>query len=78
MKTLFLATALAMSVGMSAAFASVTVYTDGSTFDSATANTAPKTATMQVGSAGLAGWHGKAGGSKVVRFGPPDAGGFTG
>ena len=78
MKTLFFATLLAMSVGASAAFASVTVYTDGSTFNSEEANPAPKNSAKDVGMTNLAGWHGKIGGSKVVRFGPPDAGAISG
>jgi hypothetical protein len=78
MKTLLLACTLAMSAGAGTAFASVTIYTDGSTFDSAAANPAPKNTTLQVGAAAVAGWHGKAGSAKVVRFGPLDAGGLSG
>ena len=75
MKTMLLATALAATVGIGSAFASVTVYTDGTTFDNRPlASVAshggmamcdmPMQAASQLSSGGV----------KVVRFGPPDAG----
>jgi hypothetical protein len=75
MKTLLLASALALSVGMSAAFASVTIYSDGSTYDSAaTATMANKYASRTpVVMSDAMPWH-KAGHEKVVRFGPPESG----
>jgi hypothetical protein len=75
MKTLFLASALALSVGMSAAFASVTIYSDGSTYDSAaTAAMANKYASnTPLVMSDATPWH-KTDGVKVVRFGPPESG----
>ncbi|HTB43229.1 MAG TPA: hypothetical protein VK741_06355 [Acetobacteraceae bacterium] len=74
MKTLFLASALALSVGMSAAFASVTIFSDGSTYDSA----APTAPTKYASNSRLvmsdATMSRKANAVKVVRFGPPESG----
>jgi hypothetical protein len=72
MKTLLLASAFAVSIGMSAAFASVTTYTDGSTYDSAATATryASNTPTVMSDAAPP---H-KTEGVKVVRFGPPESG----
>lgn len=76
MKTLLLASALALSVGMSAAFASVTIYSDGSTYDSAaTASMANKYASKApVVMSDAAPWHQADHHTKVVRFGPPESG----
>jgi hypothetical protein len=73
MKTLLLAAGIALSVGMSAASASVTTFSDGSTYDSGTA-----TATQYASNARLvmsdATMPHKSQGVKVVRFGPPESG----
>jgi hypothetical protein len=74
MKTLLLASVLALAAGTGAAFASVTTYTDGSTYDSATGvTTAPPTNYAMAGahSATDASVAHKSGGPKVVRWGPP-------
>lgn len=79
MKTLFLASALALSVGMSAALASVITYTDGSIYNSdAVAAIASKNdaSGMRLGIANPTTWHKT--GMKVVRFGPPETGAGTG
>ena len=81
MKTLLLASLLALTANAGAAFASVTVYTDGSTYDSATGVT---TAPLRVYA--MAGAHNATdasvrhttNGPKVVRWGPPDAGNIGG
>jgi hypothetical protein len=76
MKTLFLTSALVLSIGMSAAFASVTIYSDGSSNKSdAMAGSSPTGA--RVGMANTKTWH-KTDGVKVVRFGPPEAGSNAG
>jgi hypothetical protein len=80
-KTLLLASAIAACAGIGSAFASVTVYTDGSIYDPvATAAqsramcpvpTATSTGTCAT-SADPAPWLSHT--PKVVRFGPPDSG----
>jgi hypothetical protein len=74
MKTILLASVLALSASVGAAFASVTTYTDGSTYDSVTgATTAPQTTYAMAGSHSATNafvWH-KSDGPKVVRRGPP-------
>jgi len=74
MKTLFLASALVLAASTGAAFASVTTYTDGSTYDSATGVTSPPQTNYA-----MAGAHNASdasvshhtNGPKVVRWGPP-------
>jgi hypothetical protein len=73
MKTLLLATALALSVGMSAAFASVTTFSDGSTYDSAAATATKYASNSRLVMSDAMASH-KANGVKVVRFGPPEGG----
>ena len=73
MKTLLLASVLALTASAGAAFASVTVYTDGSTYDSATGvTTAPQTTYAMAGTTATDApvWH-MTNGPKVVRWGPP-------
>ena len=79
MKTLFLTSALVLSIGMSAAFASVTIYSDGSSNKSdAMAGSSKYDPTgARVGMANTKTWH-KTDGVKVVRFGPPEAGSNAG
>jgi hypothetical protein len=81
MKTLLLALVLALTASAGAAFASVTVYTDGSTYDSATGvTTAPQQVYAMAGAhtaTDASVWH-AANGPKVVRWGPPDAGNGAG
>ncbi len=76
MKTLLLASVLALTASAGAAFASVTVYTDGSTYDPATGvTTAPQQTYAMAGThtaTDASVWH-KSNGAKVVRWGPPDA-----
>jgi hypothetical protein len=76
MKMLLLASALALTTA-GAAFASVTVYTDGSTYNSATGTTTPPPAAYAMGSKQTAtdapsGHVTKD--PKVVRWGPPESG----
>jgi len=74
MKTLLLASALVLAASTGAAFASVTTYTDGSTYDSATGVTSPpRTNYAMVGahSATDAAVSQHTNGPKVVRWGPP-------
>ena len=77
MKTLLLASALALSTA-GAAFASVTVYTDGSTYDSATGITAPAPANYASNANKIVSdvpfFKHLTNDPKVVRFGPPDGG----
>jgi hypothetical protein len=76
MKTLLLASVLALTVS-AGAFASTTIYTDGSTYDSATGiTTAPPTVYAMAGThvATDAPMAHKADGMKVVRWGPPTGG----
>jgi hypothetical protein len=77
MKTLLLASVLALTASAGAAFASVTVYTDGSTYNSATGvTTAPPQIYAMAGAHTATDgsvWHTSTG-PKVVRWGPPDAG----
>ncbi|MGA3401936.1 MAG: hypothetical protein ABSC95_22200 [Acetobacteraceae bacterium] len=79
MKTLFVASALARSVGMGAAFASVTTDTDGSTYDSGAVVAASKndTSAPRLRRANPTAWH-KTDSMRVVRFGPPEASGNAG
>ena len=81
MKTLLLASVLALTASAGAAFASVTVYTDGSTYDSATGVTTAPQQTYAMAGAHTATdasvWH-TTNGPKVVRWGPPDAGNIGG
>jgi len=49
MKTLLLASVVALSASAGGAFASVTTYTDGSTYDSATGITTPAPRTLAMG-----------------------------
>ncbi len=74
MKTLLLASALALTT-VGAAFASVTVYTDGSTYNSATGVTTPPPATYAMGGQQTATdaptWHTN-NDPKVVHWGPPE------
>ena len=77
MKTLLLASLLALTANAGAAFASVTVYTDGSTYNSATGTTTPPPAAYAMGSKQTAtdapsGHVTKD--PKVVRWGPPESG----
>jgi hypothetical protein len=76
MKTLLLASVLALTASVGAAFASVTVYTDGSTYNSATGVTTVPLKTYAMAGAHTATdapvWR-TANGPKVVRWGPPDA-----
>jgi hypothetical protein len=76
MKMLLLASALALSTA-GAAFASVTVYTDGSTYNSATGITTPPPAAYAMGgkqtATDLPFWHTN-NDPKVVRWGPPGNG----
>ena len=85
MKMLLLASALAACAGMGSAFASVTVYTDGSTYDPAATAAQSKAmcavpATSSAGtcaaSSDRAPWLSHA--PKVVRWGPPDGGSSVG
>jgi hypothetical protein len=80
MKKMLLASVLALATTAGTAFASVTVYTDGSTYDSTTGITsAPPTSTAANGTQSATDapfWRGK-NDMKVVHFGPPD-GGFGG
>jgi hypothetical protein len=75
MKTLLLASMLALTAGAGIAFASVTTYTDGSTYDSATGlTTAPAVAyamTMPHVATDAPVAH-RIDGVKVVRWGPPE------
>jgi hypothetical protein len=76
MKTMLLASALALMASSGAAFASITTYTDGSTYNSATGVTTPAPQKFALGSSHTAtdapfSWfHGND--PKVVRWGPPD------
>jgi hypothetical protein len=74
MKTLFLASALALSAGMSTAFATVITFSDGSTWNSA----APTAPTQYASNSRLVMSDATASHRtehvKVVRFGPPDGG----
>jgi hypothetical protein len=77
MKTLLLASALALTTA-GAAFASVTIYTDGSTYNSATGITTPPPAAYAMGGSKQTAtdtpvWHTN-NDPKVVRWGPPDGG----
>jgi hypothetical protein len=73
MKTLLLASVLALTASAGAAFASVTIYTDGSTYNSATGvTTAPPKTFAMAGATDAPVWH-TTNGPKVVRWGPPDA-----
>jgi hypothetical protein len=76
MKTLLLASALALTF-VGAASASVTVYTDGSTYNSTTGITTPPPAAYAMGGKQTAtdtpASH-PVNGPKVVRWGPPDGG----
>jgi hypothetical protein len=75
MKTLLLASVLALSASAGTAFASVTTYTDGSTYDSTTGiTTAPRTLAMggsHTMSDALSPIFRKNNDPKVVRWGPP-------
>jgi hypothetical protein len=76
MKTLLLASALALTTA-GAAFASVTVYTDGSTYNSATGITTPPPAAYAMAgkqTATDAPIAHATNNPKVVRWGPPDGG----
>ena len=79
MKTLLLASALVLSTGMSAAFASVTIYSDGSSnkSDAMAGSSTYDPTGAHVGMANATAWH-KTDGVKVVRFGPPEAGSNAG
>jgi hypothetical protein len=76
MKTMLLASALALMASTGAALASVTIYTDGSTYNSATGVTTPAPRTFALGGSHVAAdapqswFHND--GPKVVRWGPPD------
>jgi hypothetical protein len=75
MKTMLLASALALMASTGAAFASITVYTDGSTYNSATGVTTPAPQKFALGShvatdAPLSFFGNND--PKVVRWGPPD------
>ena len=76
MKTLLLASALALTTA-GAAFASVTTYTDGSTYNSATGITNPPPAAYAMSGSQTATdapfWH-RNNDPKVVRRGPPESG----
>jgi hypothetical protein len=78
MKTLLLASALALATA-GAAFASVTVYTDGSTYNTVTGVTTPPPTAYAMGGKQTA-TDAPAGHAtndpKVVRWGPPDGGGM--
>jgi hypothetical protein len=81
MKTMLLATALALMASTGGAFASVTTYTDGSTYDSATGVTTPAPQKFAMGASNTAtdahpSWF-HINNPKVVRWGPP-AGGLDG
>jgi hypothetical protein len=78
MKTLLLASALALTTA-GAAFASITTYTDGSTYNSATGVTSPPAATYAMGGqqtvTDVPFWHrNNDNDPKVVRWGPPESG----
>ena len=85
MKTFLLASAVVACAGIGSAFASVTVYTDGSTYDSV-ATAAQSKAMCAIPATPSAGtcasttdaspWLSHM--PKVVRFGPPDGNGFGG
>ncbi len=76
MKTLLLASALALTF-VGAASASVTVYTDGSTYNSTTGITTPPPAAYAMGGNQTATdgsfWH-KNNDPKVIHRGPPEGG----
>jgi hypothetical protein len=79
MKALLLASAIAACAGIGTALASVTVYTDGSTYDSSPAPAAAQCDTPTrlstdppSSSSDPAPWRSDA--EKVVRFGPPESG----
>ena len=76
MKTLLLASALALT-SAGAAFASITTYTDGSTYNSATGVTSPPAAAYAMGGqqtvTDVPFWH-RNSDPKVVRSGPPESG----
>jgi len=78
MKTLLLTSALVLSTGMSAAFASVTIYSDGSSnkSDAMAGSSTYDPTGAHVGMANTTTWHKT--GVKVVRFGPPEAGSNAG
>lgn len=74
MKTLLLASALVLAASTGAAFASITTYTDGSTYDNVTGvTTPPQTNYAMAGahSATDAPMSHHISGPKVVRWGPP-------
>jgi hypothetical protein len=76
MKMLLLASALALTTA-GAAFASVTIYTDGSTYNSVTGTTTPPPATYAMGgtqAATDAPTGHTTNDPKVVRWGPPGGG----
>jgi hypothetical protein len=81
MKTLLLASVLALTASAGGALASVTVYTDGSTYNSATGvTTAPQRVYAMAGAHTATDgsvWH-TTNGPKVVRWSPPDAGNGAG
>ena len=81
MKTLFLASAIVVCTGIGSAFASVTVYTDGSIYDPVATASRSKamcpvpamgSAESCAASTDPAPWLSHT--PKVVRFGPPDTG----
>jgi hypothetical protein len=76
MKTLLLASAVALTTA-SAAFASITTFTDGSTYNSATGVTSPPAAAYAMGgkqtATDLPFLHTN-NDPKVIRFGPPEGG----
>jgi hypothetical protein len=79
MRALLLASTIAVCAGIGPAFGSVTVYTDGTTYDSSPAATAAQCNMPAKCSTGTcssssdpAPW--KSDAEKVVRFGPPESG----
>lgn len=80
-KALLLASAIAACAGIEPAFASITVYTDGTTYDSSPAAPPPAQCPVPAkystgtcsSSSDPAPWQ-RSHTPKVVRFGPPDSG----
>ena len=77
MKTMLLASALALAASTGAALASVTTYTDGSTYNSVTGVTTPAPQKFALNGSRTAtdapfSWFHSGNNPKVVRWGPPD------
>jgi len=77
MKTMLLASALALMASGGAAFASITTYTDGSTYNSATGVTTPAPQKFALSGSQTAtdapfSWFHHGSNPKVVRWGPPE------